>query len=69
MEPAAPERLRSRLRIVVVPLHHDIAAHDDLAHRRAVVRHLVALVVHDDQFARGDQFDALSRLLHRPIRR
>ena len=31
MEPAAAEGLRGCFRIVVVPLHHDVAAHHDLA--------------------------------------
>ena len=58
---------RGRLGIVVVALHDDVAADDDLAERLAVARHLVALVVHHAQLAGGDQFDALPRLDRGPF--
>ena len=48
---AAAERLRRRVRIVVVALHHDIPAHDDLADRLAVRRDVVHLLVDDADFA------------------
>ena len=64
VEPAAAHRHRGRLGIVVVALHHDVAAHDDLADRRAVVRHLAPLVVDHAQLAGRDQLDALPRLDH-----
>src|ERR1043166_7632882 len=62
MEVAAAQRLRGRLGIVVVTLHHDVAADDDLADRDAVARDIVALLVDDAQVARGDQLHALTRL-------
>ena len=37
------------VRVVVVPLHHDVAAHRDLAEGLAVVQDLVALIVDDPQ--------------------
>ena len=54
--------MRGRLGIVVVALHHDVAAHDDLADRLAVARHVASVLVDHPQLARGDQLDALARL-------
>ena len=62
VEPAVANGARRGLGIVVVALHHDVAAHDDLAERLAIVRDLVAVVVYDLQLAGGDQLDALARL-------
>ena len=45
MEPAALERLGRRLGLLVVALHHVVAAHHDLAQRLAVLRDVVHLVV------------------------
>ena len=45
VEPAARERLGGGLGVAVVALHHVVAAHDDLAHRRAVGRHVDQLPV------------------------
>ena len=60
VEPAVADRGGRGVRVVVVALHHDVAAHDDLAESLAVVRDLVALLVHDPQLAGGDQLDALA---------
>ena len=49
VEPAARERLRGRLGIAEVALHHVVAAHHDLADRRAVGGHVAQLVVDDAQ--------------------
>ena len=51
VEPAAAHRLLGRLRVVVVPLHHDVAAHADLAERLAIMRHFVAGLVKHTQVA------------------
>ena len=51
VEVAAAQRLRRRLGIVVVPLHHHVAADDDLADRQSITRHVVARLVDDAQVA------------------
>ncbi len=66
VEPAVADGARRRLRIVVIALHHDIAAHDDLAQSRAVSRHLEVRFVDDADLARGDQLDPLAGFEHRP---
>ena len=53
------KRLRRRFRIVVIPLHHRVAAHDDLADGFAVVRHLAIVFIHHSELARGNQLHAL----------
>ena len=50
-----------------MPLHHDIAAYSDLTQRFAVMRHFVAVFVHDPQFAGTHQLDALARFDSRPL--
>ena len=52
----------SRLGVVVIAFHDDVAAHGDLAQRLAVVRHLAAVLVHHPELAGADQLDALARL-------
>src|SRR5439155_3383216 len=47
VEPAAPERVRGRLGVVVVAEHHVVAAHDDLAHGVPVGRYVRHRLVHD----------------------
>jgi hypothetical protein len=41
VKPAAPERLGRRLLVLEIALHDVVAAHHDLAHRRAVGRHVI----------------------------
>ena len=62
MKPAAAKRLGRRLGVVVVALHHDVAARDDLADGLAVVRDFLALVVDDPHVARRHELDALPGL-------
>ena len=69
VEPAAPERLGRGLGPLVVALHHVVAAHDHLAHRLAVGRDVVHLLV-DHARLLGDQVaDALAGLLARLLLR
>src|SRR5439155_15779303 len=51
VEPAIAYGFRCRIGIVVVAGHHHIAAHADLAQGLAIVRHLIAVVVHHNQLA------------------
>src|SRR6266446_9319555 len=53
---------RSRRRVVVVALHHDITSNDDLTHCRSVGRHFGAGLVHDPQLSRRNELDSLTRL-------
>ena len=62
VKPAALERFGRGLGIVVVALHHHVAANHDLAHGLTIPRHLAAAVVDDRELARGDQLHALTRL-------
>ena len=64
VEIAAAKRERRRVGIVVVALHHGVAADDDLADRRAVARHVAAVFVDHAQLAGGEQLDALARFDH-----
>ena len=64
VEVAAAQRSGARVGVVVVALHHDVAAHDDLADGRAVVRDLAVGVVDDQQLAGRDELYALARLDH-----
>jgi hypothetical protein len=62
VKPAAAHRFRRGLRIVVIPLHDDVAADADLADVSAIVRHLVAGVVEDARIPGRDELDPLPRL-------
>ncbi len=64
VKPPAAHGLLRRLRIIVVPLHDDIAAHADLAECLAVVRDLVQGVIQHAQIAGCDQLHSLARLDH-----
>src|SRR5918998_213862 len=59
--PAALERLLGRFFVVEVAFHDHVAVHDDLAHRLAVERYVVHLVVHDAHQVRGNVALALPR--------
>src|SRR5262245_52424822 len=52
VEPAVAHRPLGRLGVVVVAVHHHVAAHHDLAERLAVRGHLHALLIHHPQLAR-----------------
>ena len=67
MEPTVLNRGVGCGRIVVIPLHHDIAAYSDLTQRFAVMRYFVAVFVHHAQFSGTDQLDALARFDSRPL--
>jgi hypothetical protein len=62
MEPAVSHRPFGRFRVVVVALHDDVAADDDLAYGLPVGRDLAADGVHYPQLVRGQQLYALLRL-------
>src|SRR5450755_3590140 len=66
VEPAAPERGAGRLRIVEIALHHVVAAHHDLAHRHAVRRHVVDLLVYDPKPLSLDHPQTLARQERHP---
>jgi hypothetical protein len=51
MKPPAHECLFGRRRIVVVPFHHYVATRDDFAQCCSVVRHFIAVAIHDAQLA------------------
>src|SRR5215204_494441 len=51
--PSALERRFGGHLVVQVALHNHVAAHDDLAHRLPVERHVVHLIVHDSHQIRG----------------
>src|SRR5262245_27255286 len=61
VHPATAEGMRGGVRIVVVPLHHNISAHDNFAERLTVVRNLISVVIYNSQIAGCDQFHALAR--------
>jgi hypothetical protein len=62
VEPAVARGALGCLRVVVVTVHDDVAADDDLTHGLPVGGHLGAIAVHHPQLARGDQLDALPGL-------
>ena len=51
VKPAVAHDGGGGLGIVVIALHHDVAARDDLAERGAVARNLAAFRVHHAQLA------------------
>src|ERR1700722_9798433 len=60
VKPAVPERLGRRLLVVEIALHDVVAAHHDLAHRHAVSRHVIRLLVDDAKPLRLDHPDPLA---------
>src|SRR5262245_32165081 len=62
VEPPVADDGGRRLRIPVVPLHHDVATRDDLAECFTVARYLVAFGCDDPELARGDELNALTGL-------
>ena len=63
VEPAARERLLGAVGVLVVALHDVVAAHHDLAHRRAVGGDVVHVVVDHAHPIGADHADALAGLL------
>ena len=61
-KPAVPDGRGCRFGIVVITLHDDVAAGDDLAQRLAVSRYIVAVLVHDPYDSGPEHVHALPRL-------
>src|SRR5579863_2917604 len=59
MKPATLECLFRGLRVVVVPLHHDVAANHDLTAHRSIGGNLRSRLVDDANLARSHQLDSL----------
>ncbi len=64
VEPASPERVLGRLGVGVIALHDVVSPHDDLAHRLAVTRHVVHLIVHHPDGVGADECNPLTS--HQP---
>src|SRR6185369_6150959 len=61
VKPPVAHGFFSCLRIVEVPLHHDIPAHNYFTKCFAVMRHLVPILAHYPEFTRRQEFDSLAR--------
>ena len=67
VKPSAAHRVGRCLRVVVIALHHDVAADADLTQRASVMRNLLAGFVEHAQVAGCHQLHALPRFDDAPL--
>ncbi len=60
VKPAVANGLRGSGGVIVVPLHHGIAANDDLAHGSTVFGDFAAVVIDDADFGIREVFHSLT---------